>query len=553
MPLLGALLALGACDDSPATSDSDAGITGGSDAATGPILAGDDPCMGVPEEGRCAADGQLEYCSVPTDVDEDESAPVEVVRTACDMGERCAVNDGYAECVPQGECRTGDTSCAADGALRRCTDGRWASEPCATECIDTGLGAASCAPSAAAGNRRTLRVTFDAREPNEGRTDWATETVTRNAEGFQVVVFRGMERLDEGRTGTGDQAGRVEIALPSEALDDVRVVVSAIQDDGAQAIALALADPNVGAMRLTPGFAPREPRLWSWEFRASAIQGDALHIAERDGAGAANVYNVLHRAWREVRRRYTTRRPLSVLAWAGEGTTYTCGACFNTRPVDAFDASFRSQVWMPIGGTDHQEWSDAVVGHEVGHWVMASFGRSPGEGGSHSIGVPTMPGQAWSEGFATWFSYELLRWPAYVDRQGGSMFWADIANRSYHRMRTWQRPSAEATGGLTQRHDENDVAATLRTLAADDAAPLFTALASTRMRTAPFARGYNRHTWERGLRNIRRTSTSAPFLGDMLDALNCASFPRDAIDRATVPDTHYPYPSDMPLCGAGGS
>lgn len=73
------------------------------------------------------------------------------------------------------------------------------------------------------------------------------------------------------------------------------------------------------------------------------------------------------------------------------------------------------------------------------------------------------------------------------------------------------------------------------------------------MRTAPFARGYNRHTWERGLRNIRRTSTSAPFLGDMLDALNCASFPRDAIDRATVPDTHYPYPSDMPLCGAGGS
>lgn len=553
MPLLGALLALGACDDSPATTVGDAGVTGGSDVSTGPILAGDDPCMGVAEEGRCAADGQLEYCSVPTDVDEDESAPVEVVRTACDTGERCAVNDGYAECVPQGDCRTGDTSCAADGALRRCTDGRWANEPCATECIDTGLGAASCAPSAAAGSRRTLRVTFDAREPNEGRTDWATETVTRNAEGFQVVVFRGMERLDEGRTGTGDQAGRVELALPSEGLDDVRVVVSAIQDDGAQAVALALADPNEGAMRLTPGFTPREPRLWSWEFRASAIQGDALHIAERDGSGAANVYNVLHRAWREVRRRYTTRRPLSMLAWVGEGTTYTCGACFNTRPVDAFDASFRSQAWMPIGGADHAEWSDAVVGHEAGHWVMASFGRSPGEGGSHSIGVPTMPGQAWSEGFATWFSYEILRWPAYVDRQGGSMFWADIANRSYHRMRTWQRPSTEASGGLTQRHDENDVAATLRALAADDAAPLFTALASARMRTAPFARGYNRHTWERGLRNIRRTSTSAPFLGDMLDALNCASFPRDAIDRATVPDTHYPYPSDTPLCGAGGS
>ena len=71
MPLLGALLALGAGDGSPATSDSDAGTTGGSDAATGPILAGDDPCMRVAEEGRRVA-GALEENSIRSRIGSDE-------------------------------------------------------------------------------------------------------------------------------------------------------------------------------------------------------------------------------------------------------------------------------------------------------------------------------------------------------------------------------------------------------------------------------------------------------------------------------------------------
>ncbi len=541
--LLWALLALGACgDEGGAPSDN---------APPGGVTAGDDPCMGVPEDGRCTAEGRLEYCVVPTDIDDGESQGVEVASVACGAGERCAVTDGVAACAPEGECRAGDTDCADAQTLRRCVEGRWQNEPCATECIDTGVGAAACPAMMAGGERRTLRVVFDAREPNEDRSDWSAETVSRNAEGFAVVVYRGMERVDEGRTGVGEMGGRVELNLPPD-LADVRVVVSALQDDGAQGVALALADPNVGAVRLETAVAPREPRLWSWEFPASALAGDTLRITESVGSGAANVYNVLHRAWREARRRYPARRPLSLIGWAGDGTTYSCGACFTPRPIDAFDARFRSQTWLPIGGSDHAEWSDAVVGHEAGHWVLASFGRSPGEGGPHAIGVPTMPGQAWGEGFATWFSYELLRWPVYVDRQRGSMFWADIGGRRYNGTRVWQRPAAEAAGGLQQRHDENDVAAMLRTLAGDDATPIFTAIASERMRAAPFARGYVRHTWERGLRNIRRTSVSAPFLADMLDALNCASFPREVIDRAAAPDTHYPYPSETPLCGAGG-
>lgn len=538
-------LALAACG--PAPNNPNDGASQG-EASVGPFPRGDDPCMGVSEQGACTVDGRLEFCNVPTDVDEGENVSVEVVRTACNAGERCAVTNGFAECVPMGECRDRDSRCNGM-SLQRCVGGRWQDDACASECVDTGIGAASC-PRAASPDNRTLRVTFDAREPNADRTDWNATAVTRQAEGFQVVVYRGMEVVDEGRTGVGEEAGRVTIAVPEG--DDIRVVVSAVQDDGAQGVALALADPNMGAMRLTPGFVPTSPRLWSWEFTGASITSDTLHIREDQGSGAANVFNVLHRAYREVRRRYPSQRPLSLVAWAGDGTTYSCGACQNARPIDVFEQNFRSQIWMPMGGADHQEWADSVTGHEAGHWVMASFGRSPGEGGAHSIGVPTMPGQAWSEGFATWFSYDILRWPAYIDKQNGSMFWADITSRTYHRMRAWRRPTADAPDGLQQRHDENDVSAMLLTMAGSDSAPIYAALNSERMRTAPFARGYARHTWSTNYTNIQRTQTSAPFFADMLDALNCASFSRETIDTATVPEMHYPYSSSEPLCSVGG-
>ncbi|MBK6533854.1 MAG: hypothetical protein IPF99_30985 [Deltaproteobacteria bacterium] len=173
--------------------------------------------MGVAEEGRCAADGQLEYCVVPTDVDEDESHAVEVVRTACGTGERCAVTDGYAECAPQGNAAPA-TPPARPTRAAALTDGRWASEPCATECIDTGLGAAGCPPLAGSGQPpHAAGAVFDAREPNEGRTDWATETVTRNAEGFQVVAIAGWSASTRGAPARATMRGSVELALLSEA------------------------------------------------------------------------------------------------------------------------------------------------------------------------------------------------------------------------------------------------------------------------------------------------------------------------------------------------
>lgn len=89
-----ALLALGACgDEGGAPSDN---------APPGGVTAGDDPCMGVPEDGRCTAEGRLEYCVVPTDIDDGESQGVEVASVACGAGERCAVTDGVAACAPEG-------------------------------------------------------------------------------------------------------------------------------------------------------------------------------------------------------------------------------------------------------------------------------------------------------------------------------------------------------------------------------------------------------------------------------------------------------------------
>src|SRR5690606_34614971 len=104
----------------------------------------------------------------------------------------------------------------------------------------------------------------------------------------------------------------------------------------------------------------------------------------------------------------------------------------------------------------------AVTAHELGHWVMSTYGRSPGEGGQHILGIPSHPGLAWSEGWATWFSSVVRDSLVYYDKQGGVFFWIDLGARAYSGGQPWLRP--EARFGLEQLMDENEVARTLLAL-----------------------------------------------------------------------------------------
>jgi hypothetical protein len=211
-------------------------------------------------------------------------------------------------------------------------------------------------------------------------------------------------------------------------------------------------------------------------------------------------------------------------------------------------------MWLGGDSTDQGYWSDAVTQHELGHWVMEAYGTSPNEGGQHFLGKPTFPGQAWSEGWATWFSSDVRDDPIYLDKQGGGMFWLDLSLHEYG-TGPFVRPSPTSPDGLLQKLDENEVSAMLWTISrsstsASDA--VFNALASPRMKETPFGRGYTRHTWDfdadNQFINVVDTGESRPCFADVLDALNCAGFSRAALDEATQPATHYPYDSNLPIC-----
>lgn len=113
-----------------------------------------------------------------------------------------------------------------------------------------------------------------------------------------------------------------------------------------------------------------------------------------DGLGAA--LHIAHAAADAVERftaatgREDTEAPSLRIAWE-PGRAGSCGTCFRRGRAPRIDLSGRA--------ADPDEWDDAVIYHEVGHYVAAVFGRDDSPGGPHD-GSPTRPTLAWSEGFA---------------------------------------------------------------------------------------------------------------------------------------------------------
>ncbi|MCE9669386.1 hypothetical protein LY474_16370 [Myxococcus stipitatus] len=487
-------------------------------------------CSTFPEGGRCLGPRVVERCEGG-----------QLLWRDCDQDEVC-VESGGARCETDAACVDGAERCAEAGALTRCEEGRWRSAVCDSTCVTVGHRGWCGAPGATlSGTARYAR-----RGPDASFRDWAPDVEQVAARGFLVASYRDDVLLD---TTVTDARGRFTVRVADTVGPGDTVVLYAAGRGARADVAYAVADPAlVGEQRL-----PVQPgdsaRIWSWARSTRALMSSpTIDVEESEGAGAAAVFASLEAAWRGARERYGYEG-LPVVAWLGFGTTWSCGACFAPWTVTAAGRTWRAQLWVP-GSDDAAWWSDAMVLHELGHWVMASHGTSPGEGGPHYLGVPTFPGQAWSEGWATWFSSDARGSPRYFDRQDGTMFWLDLARREPS-FGWWSRPRPEA--GLLQRIEENEVSAILYRLgtATPSRQVLYEALAAPEMNLAPWQRGYRKHTWRMaGVTpvDVVETDTPAPCLADFLDALRCGGFPRSVVEAAVEPTTAYPYPSHDPLC-----
>ncbi len=512
---------------------------GGEDAASCPAdCATEDPCGGVSARGRCVGSDRVEFCRIPTG-----DATPELLTYSCLESERCDESSGEARCLLVASCRESTTRCVDAQTLQRCVGGEWSDTTCPGGCLSSALGGA-CAPD---GPTRSLRMsaTAEIRTPRQDLTDWG-EVQTIPAAWMLALSFQGEELLDAVRL---DDDGAFEILVPSTPGPEDAVVLAALELDEEGEVAMMLVEPGWDASsEPRPLGEEPNPNLWAWAWSSADLSdGVTLPITLDTGSGAAFAYVYLSAAYQSAKALFPDRKPDPLVAWLGLGTGWECGACFVRYPSQVLDVSVQTHIWL-AGGSDEGYWSGPVTAHEFGHYVMDVFGYSPREGGVHYIGVPTHPGQAWSEGWATFFSTWLRADTTYYDKQGGGMFWVDLAGRTYSGGTPWQRPSGST--GLYGLIDENEVAAmTWRLSQQGQGAEPMAALHSQRMTQPPFARGYLRRSWSPWDPSSYSEHESAPMFADLLDALLCEGLlSTTQIDAVTEPASFYPYPSGAPQC-----
>ncbi|TNF38232.1 MAG: hypothetical protein EP329_01045, partial [Deltaproteobacteria bacterium] len=483
------------------------------------------------------------------------SAEPFILNLPCGAGYSCVDQLDGATCVPSGACNPGVSECRGD-THASCVDGVWQETACGFGCNSTPIGA-SCRPTAST-TTYSSTLTYEYRAVNAGFTDWGTDVYTRPARRFLVVSIADGAVLDATVT---DDDGRFSIEAVPAYLEDGDDLIGAfalnVDDSGdyAYAIVKSAASPGTVPVEQVAG-GVENADIWFWSWTSTAVPAEGgVYIPLTSGSGAAFVYNYLSAIHDVAEAIFGARAGTSLVIWLDYGVSWDCGACFLDAPTRAFSSSWSSQAFISANA-DEGFWSGAVLAHELGHWLMATYGVSPGEGGQHILGVPTHPGIAWSEGFATWFSAVARQEPFYYDKQNGSFFWVDFDTRSYSGGVPWQRP--EPDYGLEQLLDENEVARMLLGLTTQqNATSLLTTITSGRMTTPPYLRGYTRRTWD-GLNEYGyplpawSTEQSAPHVADFFDALICGGTVTAAdVDAQTEPWVHYPYPSAAPLCLSG--
>lgn len=525
--------------------------------STGGTADAGDACQGVTTSGECLTSTVVQFCSVST------GAGGSMVKTyACTGSATCQLTGTAASCVAASTgCAPGDARCVAAGIEVCGTDGTWgAATSCSPGTCKAGSLGAYCAPAAATVTL-TGTLKYEARLPIIDKQffspDWSTTTTAQVAKNVSVWSTTGtgatLEIIDIVSTNDSGQYS-VKVAKTPSSTDRINFV--AVGGDGL-GIRYQLTDPQFASGSYPAGGDVSKPRLWSWSAAVSGLSnGGTTTVTTAQGSGALNLFDGIQASYVKDKALHQATGGKDVVIWFGLNVEWDCGACFLDYPINGIS----TQLFIGGGSADQAYWGDAVIAHEMGHWAMASYGTSPNEGGAHYTGVKTFPGQAWSEGFATFHSSAVRADAVYYDRQGGGMFWFDLSSRQYFPGASAQMliGRTTASSGMLQQIDENDVAAMLfnvSTSAPSGLGQIHNALGSQHLNTSPWPSGYTRHTWtvdsQGTKKNIVDTREPSLHLGDLFDALRCDGMAASFVDAAADPTTYYPYKSATPTCRSG--
>lgn len=268
------------------------------------------------------------------------------------------------------------------------------------------LALGACAPPAGPSSARsagvtwTGRVTYEARHETERGASEALET--RPARFVDLALLDAAGALvAEGRT---DEHGRFAIVGPRSA---ARLVVYARTRVRGHDAAISTDPLGARTHRLeVPLGDPDVPIV--------------AHAADSAGqAGAFHVVDTMLRGLDAVRA-WTGRTLPPVYAYWVRGGTREWSYYRGERP----EGSGRFALEL-LGGdpgqqsiSDTDEHDEAIILHELGHFVMDRLAGNSSSGGMHPRGARIDPGLAWEEGRATWFAVAVLGRPIYRDTIG---------------------------------------------------------------------------------------------------------------------------------------
>lgn len=261
------------------------------------------------------------------------------------------------------------------------------------------------------------------------------------ATGLQVLVRRGETVVGEGVTGP-DGCFAVPVTPAAGTLRVELRTVAAAPEGGRWVLGVGNAETAT-------------PTYWRWtsdgdpSCGASPIaisptveggtQLGPWTLREPCGAGAVAAFMAVRQAmlFLDPTLSPVAGRPVPSLAvlWAA-GVKGDCAACFFDGPADAVTIegdTFDTRIHLSGRSDTPAHWSRSSLAHEVGHWVMHVYSRSPSEKGLHSFNTPSSPGLAYKEGWATAFGQRVLGTkngaasePLYLSMQLNQVLWVNL-------------------------------------------------------------------------------------------------------------------------------